>query len=109
MIISRLVKVSTPSLMAAALFATMTAVPQTAAAAPSVYPYEGVANHCPAGQQPVSMDGVICCGVPNQSISYQAMMRHGGSKRSYSASKPMSQPVSSGVICPEGQKGCYTN
>ncbi|MCG7494418.1 hypothetical protein [Thalassobius sp. Cn5-15] len=95
---------------AASTFAAMLALPMGAQAEPRVFAYEGVANHCPAGQQPVSMDGVICCGVPNQSVSYQAMMRHGAT-RSYSRAKPMVKSASyaSDTICPEGQKGCYSN
>lgn len=96
------VSVLTAAAVAAAFWA-----PGSAAAEPRVFPYEGVANHCPAGQQPVSMDGVICCGVPNQTVSYQAMMRHG------STARPRMTRVSSansyGTICPEGQKGCYSN
>lgn len=79
------------------------ALPLAAQAEPRIYPYDGIANYCPAGQQPVSMNGVICCGVPNQSMSYQSVMRHGA------GSKPMTTAKSSGVVCPEGQKGCYTN
>lgn len=41
-----------------------------------LYPYHASANYCPAGLQPVTIAGVICCGVPNQHVSYQAMMQH---------------------------------
>lgn len=82
------------------------ALPLAAQAEPRIYPYDGIANYCPTGQQPVSMNGVICCGVPNQSMSYQSVMRHGASSK---RSKPMTTAKSSGVVCPEGQKGCYTN
>ncbi len=30
-----------------------------------VYAYPSKANYCPAGLQPVTVGGVICCGVPN--------------------------------------------
>lgn len=81
-------------------------LPLSAQAEPRVYPYDGIANYCPAGQQPVTMNGVICCGVPNQSVSYQSVMRHGGSSK---RAVPVSTAKSSDVVCPEGQKGCYTN
>ena len=40
------------------------------------YPYAGVANYCPAGLQPVVVGGVICCGTPTTTTTYQAMKRH---------------------------------
>lgn len=39
---------------------------------PRVYAYPGV-NLCPAGLRPVTIDGVISCGRPNQGGSYGAM------------------------------------
>ena len=39
-----------------------------------MYAYHGVGNYCPAGLQPVTMGGVICCGVPNAGSYQQAMM-----------------------------------
>lgn len=81
-------------------------LPVAAQAEPRVYPYDGIANYCPAGQQPVTMNGVICCGVPNQSVSYQSVMRHGATSKRRA---PVATGKSSNVICPEGQKGCYTN
>ena len=44
--------------------------------APRVYAYGGVANYCPAGLQPVTINGVICCGTPNQGITYQQAKSH---------------------------------
>ncbi|MBK46242.1 MAG: hypothetical protein CMN20_13265 [Roseovarius sp.] len=43
---------------------------------PGIFAYESRANFCPAGLQPVTLDGVICCGTPNQAQSYQQAMRH---------------------------------
>jgi hypothetical protein len=57
-----------------------------------VHPYSGGANHCPAGLQPITMGGVICCGTPTTSEPY--INRAGGKRRGYSMS------------CPAGQKGC---
>lgn len=42
---------------------------------PQLLAYGGP-NHCPAGLQPVVLNGVICCGTPNGSMSYQQMMAH---------------------------------
>ncbi|WP_420860860.1 hypothetical protein [Algirhabdus cladophorae] len=52
----------------------MVATPSTAQDA-RVYAYEGAGNFCPAGLQPVTISGVICCGVPNAG-SYQKAMMH---------------------------------
>ncbi len=55
----------------------MLAAPTVAAAGgPPLYPYAASANYCPPGLQPVTIDGTICCGVPNQHITYQQAMQH---------------------------------
>lgn len=41
-----------------------------------VFPYKGVANFCPKGQQPVQIGGVISCGTPNMTQTYQQFMTH---------------------------------
>jgi ABC-type sugar transport system substrate-binding protein len=67
-----------------------------------VYAYESQANYCPAGLQPVTISGVICCGTPNQTQSYQQVMRHPVAKvrhRTYTATSHLN--------CPVGEKGCY--
>jgi len=46
------------------------------AGGPGIYAYEGTANYCPAGLQPVSINGVICCGTPNRAESYQQAKQH---------------------------------
>ncbi|SIN81254.1 hypothetical protein [Vannielia litorea] len=48
------------------------ALAQGAPDAPRIYAYPGE-NFCPAGLRPVTIDGVICCGTPNQTVSYAAM------------------------------------
>ncbi len=70
------------------------------AAETKIYPYHAAENFCPSGLQPVTMDGKICCGKPNQSMSYQAMMRHGAAKRHVGQ---MSRPKPN---CALGTKGC---
>lgn len=75
----------------------MGAVPAMAIDA-KIYPYHGE-NFCPAGLQPITITGVICCGQPNQQISYEqakmtAAPRH---VRGYKAKQSS---------CPVGTKGC---
>jgi hypothetical protein len=50
---------------------------------PRLYPYNASANYCPAGTQPIVVNGVICCGTPNQHISYSAMMQHLTTRQQY--------------------------
>ena len=85
----------TTTLQAAATFIVLGTGALTAET--KIYPYHAAENFCPAGLQPVTMDGTICCGKPNQTMSYQAMMRHGTAKRH------ISQPKQD---CPLGTKGC---
>ena len=59
----------------------------------NIYPVHTTHNYCPAGLQPVTLNGVICCGQPNQSVSYAHMLRHGATRAAR-------------VACPVGQKGC---
>lgn len=88
--------------LVAGLVACAIAAPALASG-PGVYAYETDQNFCPSGLQPVSINGVICCGSPNQSQSYQQAMRH-----------PVQSHVR-GVVhrarpaetCAEGVKGCY--
>lgn len=54
------------------LLAGGAALAQSKADAPRVYAYPGE-NFCPAGLRPVTIDGVISCGTPTQSLSYAAM------------------------------------
>lgn len=64
--------------------------------------YASHENYCPAGLQPVTIDGSISCGAPNRYQSYQQAMRHPvqhvrqNKARHYSA-RPN---------CPVGAKGC---
>ena len=85
-------------LLGAACLAGLWAAAPALANEPKIYPYASTANYCPAGLQPVTISGVICCGTPNQSVSYQSMMHHaGGSKKRVAAQS---------YQCPEGVKGC---
>lgn len=61
---------------------------------------QGGANICPAGLQPVQVGGMISCGVPIAGETCESprvkSVQH----------KP--RKVMPRMICPEGQKGCYT-
>ncbi|MEP2534022.1 hypothetical protein [Shimia sp.] len=58
-----------------------------------IHPYPASANYCPYGLQPVTMNGVVCCGTPTTSETYY---NRAGGKRRVSTSS-----------CPPGVKGCY--
>ncbi|GAB4306616.1 MAG: hypothetical protein Kow0058_18940 [Roseovarius sp.] len=53
-------------------------------------------NYCPAGLQPISIDGVICCGQPTTSVTWFEMKRHPVQRPRFVRADP----------CPEGVKGC---
>lgn len=79
--------------------AVATAQQATSKAVPGqpVWAYQSSANYCPAGLQPVSNGDAICCGVPNQKVTYQVATRsHGGAQRA------------STMVCPVGEKGCHS-
>ncbi|MEM8732339.1 MAG: hypothetical protein AAGF79_20710 [Pseudomonadota bacterium] len=63
-----------------------------------IYPTGSHVNYCPAGLQPVSMDGTTSCGVPNQTITYNEAKR-----TPYRRSRHPGRTTS----CPEGAKGCF--
>ena len=72
---------------------------------PRVYAYESSVNYCPAGLQPVTLNGVICCGQPNQAQSYQQVMAHPvGKKIRHYSQTPRSARAH--LDCAEGSKGC---
>ncbi|MEZ5715671.1 MAG: hypothetical protein R3D85_11140 [Paracoccaceae bacterium] len=75
-----------------------------AAAEMPIFAYASKENHCPAGMQPIILGGVICCGVPNQSISYQAQNNPGGGHR---VKRKAVRRVAS-TYCPETMKGCVS-
>lgn len=67
-----------------------------------VYAYESQANYCPTGLQPVSINGTICCGVPNQAQTYQQALRHPVAKVRH-----QTYAAPSYLNCPVGEKGCF--
>ena len=64
-----------------------------------IYPYASKQNYCPTGLKPITINGVICCGTPNQKQSYQQVMAHSAGKKTYRTRAEKS--------CPEWAKGCY--
>lgn len=82
------------------ILATLT--PVQASAEAKIYPYHGT-NYCPAGLQPVTISGVICCGKPNQHISYSQAMAHPQKKRHVRKHRPV---YSARAHCAAGAKGC---
>jgi len=84
----------TSSAIAALATAFMSAAPATASEV-KIYPYATAVNYCPAGLQPVVLNGVICCGTPNVHQSYQQVMRH-----------PVKRSVGYSPFCKPGEKGC---
>ncbi|MEM6305175.1 MAG: hypothetical protein AAF744_10660 [Pseudomonadota bacterium] len=78
-------------------------LPSTAAAEAKLFPYHGE-NFCPAGLQPVTMGGVICCGTPNQSVSYAHYMMHPTKKK---VRRKHVARFSARPGCTPGTKGCH--
>lgn len=64
-----------------------------------IYAYGGSHNFCPAGLQPVTINGEICCGQPTETIGYQQALAHGVRHKNHVRQ-------SSKVDCPVGAKGC---
>ncbi len=64
-----------------------------------IYPYASNENFCPAGLQPITISGVICCGTPNTSHTYQQVMAHPVKKKTHYARQ--SRAVDT---CREGEK-----
>ena len=79
-----------------ALAAALIAAP--ALADPKVYVVENNENYCLAGLQPITMNGVISCGQPNQPQTYQQVKRHSLTRHdTHRAAR----------TCAEGEKGCH--
>lgn len=92
------------SSLAAAAALAMTAAPVVADSM-KYYPYHGK-NFCPAGLQPISMGGVICCGTPNTHVTYRQMMQHPAPARHTPAAFLDKGEVTPAQVCEEGEKGC---
>ena len=71
----------------------------SATAQQKIYAYHSSHNFCPTGLQPVTMNGEICCGRPNQKITYQQVLAHPAARKSHVRR-------AGSVDCPVGTKGC---
>lgn len=93
----------TSGALAAVAMTFTTLMPAQVAAEAKIYAYPSKANYCPAGLQPITIAGVICCGTPNQSMSYQQVMAHPVRKHK----KVRQHRVRSArAHCQAGLKGC---
>lgn len=81
-----------------------TFMPAQVAAEAKVYPFNSGANYCPAGLQPITISGVICCGQPNQGMSYQQALAHPVAKKK--VRKVRHKVRSARPACTAGTKGC---
>ncbi|MEQ6202574.1 hypothetical protein ABMC88_05920 [Sulfitobacter sp. HNIBRBA2951] len=98
-------KFNTLALVAA--LGMVSAIPNTATAEVKIYPYAASHNYCPAGLQPVSIDGVICCGKPNTRTSYQSTMSHPVAKKKHHKVVQKKRHVRRAKAqCQLGTKGC---
>ncbi len=95
--------------MAGAGLMMATLMPAAVAAEAKIYPYSAGANFCPAGFQPITISGVICCGKPNQNMSYQQALAHPVAKPR-KVVKRVKHVKHARVVerasCPVGTKGC---
>jgi hypothetical protein len=62
----------------------------------TLYPVESVDNFCPAGLRPVTHNGEVYCGIPNQEMTYNAVMSQ-RIKRTSSQAK---------MACGDGAESC---
>jgi len=97
-------RLSTAALAGLGLMAA-TLAPTMGAAEAKIYPYHG-ANYCPAGLQPVTISGVICCGTPNQHHTYSQVMANPTHKKKRHKPHRIHRPYSAKAHCPAGTKGC---
>ena len=86
-------------LMIAGLGLMATAGTAVAGDGAKLFPYPAKANYCPQGLQPIQMGGVICCGVPNQAVTYSQYQAHPVQRKRHYA------PVSYGSKSPQGWDG----
>lgn len=90
----------------AAALGLMAALPTAAQAEMKVYPYASKHNYCPAGLQPVTISGVICCGTPNTHQSYQSVMAHPVAKKKHHHKVVHKKRYAKQSHCAVGTKGC---
>lgn len=94
-------------LVAAAALGLMAALPTSAQADVKIYPYASSENYCPAGLQPITISGVICCGTPNVNQSYQSVKAHPVAKKKHYHKKAVRKTYRAKQShCEVGTKGC---
>lgn len=96
------------TLATAAALALITALPQAAMAGNEVtiYPFAASHNFCPAGLQPVTISGTVCCGTPTTNVSYQHMKAHPVARKTHRVTHKVQRVQHSSRDCPIGTKGC---
>ena len=62
-----------------------------------IYPYASNENYCPAGLQPVTVDGTVSCGTPTTDVTYQ---------QAKTGTDGRSGRGSGSAYCPIATKGC---
>ncbi|MCX7564861.1 hypothetical protein OS189_00710 [Sulfitobacter sp. F26169L] len=89
----------------AAAFGVLTALPGGAVADVNIYPYPSKHNFCPAGLQPVTIDGTVSCGRPNQHVSYEHVNAHPVTRKKH-RKVARHKPYHARSYCEVGTKGC---
>ncbi len=79
-------------------------LPAQVSADAKIYPYPTGADYCPAGLQPITIQGVICCGTPNQTMTYQQVKAHPVQRKTRKVHYQKPRVVS--YSCIPGEKGC---
>ncbi len=90
------------AMFATVLGGTLLVAAPVLADGPRTYAVHSNANYCPAGLQPITISGVICCGTPNQSVSYNQMLAHAAPRKH----TPRKVYSNARADCPVGTKGC---
>ena len=96
----------TPFIAAGAGIYLAAFAPGQAAAQPKVYAYPSSANYCPTGLQPVTISGAICCGTPNQTVTYAQVKAHPAPRVKRHVHRVVTPRRSARAHCPVGVKGC---
>ena len=74
---------------------------------PAVFAYPAHENYCPAGLQPVTINGVVCCGQPNVPLTYTQALTHPVQKRHYAPPKVTHRATASTGIPLKGNDVYY--
>jgi hypothetical protein len=94
---TRVISTAAALAVSGVVLGTLPALAQSHNSGPKIYAVHSSANYCPAGLQPVTISGEICCGRPNQSMTYQQVMAHPVATRHVRRAS---------AACAVGTKGC---